>query len=100
MAKQTTPQDKARKSTPLTFHTTILQNDKNAAGIEVPEELIEKLGSSKRPLVPVTIRDDRSQITSQASPTWGLRKRKPLGTLLRLETKYLPRWTNETKPEE
>lgn len=54
--KKATPQDQAKKSTPITFHTTILQNGKNAAGIEVPEEIIEKLGSGKRPLLRVTIK--------------------------------------------
>jgi hypothetical protein len=54
--KKATPQDKAKKSTPITFHTTILKTGKNTAGIQVPEEIIEKLGSSKRPLVRVTIK--------------------------------------------
>lgn len=44
-----------KKSKPITFHTTILQTGKNTAGIQVPEEIIEKLGSGKRPLVRVTI---------------------------------------------
>jgi hypothetical protein len=39
----------------LKFHTTILKTGKNTTGIEVPEEIIEKLSSSKRPLVRVTI---------------------------------------------
>ena len=56
MVKKATPQDKAKNSTPITFHTTILKNDKNAAGIEVPEEILKKLGSSIRPLVCVTIK--------------------------------------------
>jgi len=54
--KKATPQDKTTKSKPITFRTTILQNDKNAEGIEVPEEIIKKLGSSRRPLVRVTIK--------------------------------------------
>jgi len=54
--KKATPQGQSSKSTPVTFRTTILQNDKNAAGIEVPEEIVRKLGSSKRPLVRVTIK--------------------------------------------
>lgn len=45
----------SKKSKPLTFHTTILQTGKNTAGIQVPEEIIEKLGGGKRPLVRVTI---------------------------------------------
>jgi hypothetical protein len=44
-----------KKSPSLTFHTTILQTGKNTAGIQVPEEIIEKLGAGKRPLVRVTI---------------------------------------------
>ena len=55
MAKKVTAQDPAKKSTLITFHTTILKNGKNAAGIEVPEEMMKKLGSGKRPLVRVTI---------------------------------------------
>lgn len=45
--------DKNSKS--ITFHTTILQTGKNTTGIQVPEEIIEKLGAGKRPLVRVTI---------------------------------------------
>ena len=56
MVKKATAQDTAKKSAPITFHATILKNDKNAAGIEVPEEVIRKLGSGKRPLVRVTIK--------------------------------------------
>jgi hypothetical protein len=48
--------DDTRNSTPITFHTTILQTGQNTTGIQVPEEIIEKLGSSKRPLVRVTIK--------------------------------------------
>ena len=42
-------------SKPVTFHTTILQTGKNTSGIPVPEEIIEKLGAGKQPLVRVTI---------------------------------------------
>lgn len=56
MMEKATPQDQAQKSTPITFHTTILQNGKNAAGIEIPAQVIEKLGAGKRPLVRVTIK--------------------------------------------
>jgi hypothetical protein len=38
----------------VTYHTTILQTGNNT-GIPIPEEVIEKLGSGKRPLVRVTI---------------------------------------------
>ena len=44
-----------KKSKPITFHTTILQTGKNTAGIQVPEEVIQKLGAGKQPLVRVTI---------------------------------------------
>jgi len=44
-----------QKPKPLTFHTTILQTGKNTTGIQVPVEIVEKLGSGKRPLVRVTI---------------------------------------------
>jgi hypothetical protein len=54
--KKATPQDQATKSTPITFRTTILKNGKNAAGIEVPEEIMKKLGSGRQPLVRVTIK--------------------------------------------
>ena len=47
--------DANKKSKPITFHTTILQTGKNTAGIQVPDEIIEKLGAGKQPLVSVTI---------------------------------------------
>jgi hypothetical protein len=53
--KKADPQGKAQKSTSITFHTTILQTGKNTAGIQVPEDVIEKLGGGKQPLVRVTI---------------------------------------------
>jgi hypothetical protein len=37
------------------FHTTILQGEKTATGIRVPPEVVESLGSGKRPPVRVTI---------------------------------------------
>jgi len=37
------------------FRTTIQQSGKTATGIEVPEEVVEALGSGKRPAVKVTI---------------------------------------------
>jgi hypothetical protein len=46
-----------KKSRSITFHTTVLQTGKNTAGIRVPEEIIEKLGAGKRPLVRVTINE-------------------------------------------
>jgi hypothetical protein len=54
--KNAASQGKTKNSTPITFRTTILKTGKNTAGIEVPEEIIEKLGSSKRPLVRVTLK--------------------------------------------
>jgi hypothetical protein len=39
----------------MRFHTTILQSDKTATGIRIPDEIVESLGSGKRPPVTVTI---------------------------------------------
>ena len=39
----------------MRFHTTLLQSDKTATGIEVPAEVVEALGAGKRPPVSVTI---------------------------------------------
>jgi len=39
----------------MRFRTTILQGDKTATGIRVPDEVVEALGSGKRPAVTVTI---------------------------------------------
>jgi hypothetical protein len=39
----------------MRFHTTILQGDKTATGIQVPPEIVEALGAGKRPAVTVTI---------------------------------------------
>jgi hypothetical protein len=39
----------------MRFHTTILQGDKTATGIRVPDEVVEALGSGKRPAVTVTL---------------------------------------------
>ena len=40
----------------MRFHTTILQGDKTATGIRVPDEIVEALGAGKRPPVRVTLR--------------------------------------------
>ncbi len=40
----------------MRFRTTILQSDKTATGIQVPDEVVEALGAGKRPPVHVTIR--------------------------------------------
>ena len=45
----------AQRSNALRFHTTILQGDKTATGIRVPDEIVEALGSGKRPAVTITI---------------------------------------------
>ena len=52
--KKNNPQGNVEKS--VTYHTTILKTGKNTTGIPVPEEMIEKLDSGKRPRVRVTIR--------------------------------------------
>ena len=39
----------------MRFRTTILQGDKTATGIHIPDEVVEALGSGKRPPVRVTI---------------------------------------------
>jgi hypothetical protein len=38
------------------FHTTILQGDKTATGIQIPDEGVEALGAGKRPPISVTIK--------------------------------------------
>lgn len=38
------------------FHTTILQTGKNTSGIQVPPEIVESLGKSRKPPVRVTIK--------------------------------------------
>lgn len=44
-------------STPeISFHTTLLAAGKTAAGIEIPPELVARLGAGKKPAVRVTIR--------------------------------------------
>jgi bacteriocin resistance YdeI/OmpD-like protein/uncharacterized protein DUF1905 len=39
----------------MRFHTTILQGDKTATGIRIPDEIVEALGAGKRPAIRVTI---------------------------------------------
>ena len=39
----------------MRFRTTILQGDKTATGIQIPDEVVEGLGSGKRPPIRVTI---------------------------------------------
>jgi hypothetical protein len=40
----------------MRFHTTLLQSGKTATGLPVPPEVVEQLGSGKRPAVSVTLR--------------------------------------------
>jgi len=39
----------------MRFHTTILQGDKTATGIRIPDAVVEALGAGKRPAVKITI---------------------------------------------
>lgn len=39
----------------MRYHTTILQNEGTATGIQVPDEVIEALGGGKRPAVKMTV---------------------------------------------
>jgi hypothetical protein len=39
----------------MRFRTTLLQNDKTATGMRVPDDIVEALGQGKRPPVRVTI---------------------------------------------
>ena len=39
----------------MRFRTTIVQSGKNTTGIQVPDEVVEALGSGKRPAVKVTV---------------------------------------------
>lgn len=39
----------------MKFRTTLLQAEKNATGIQIPDEVVEGLGAGKRPPVRVTI---------------------------------------------
>lgn len=39
----------------LKFSTTLLQSGKTATGIKIPDEIMEKLGGGRKPLVKVTI---------------------------------------------
>ena len=46
---------KSGPSGSVKFHTKILQAGKTATGIQIPEEVIEKLGAGKKPPIKVTI---------------------------------------------
>ncbi len=39
----------------MKFHTKILETGRTAAGIRIPDEVVEAIGSGKRPPVRVTI---------------------------------------------
>ncbi len=39
----------------MRFHTTIVQTEKTATGIRIPDEVVDALGAGKRPAVTVTI---------------------------------------------
>ena len=39
----------------MRFHTTILQGDKTATGIRIPDEIVEGLRAGKRPAITVRI---------------------------------------------
>ncbi len=54
MKKEVSKSD-GKNSKPVMFHTTILKTGKNTAGIQVPEEIMQKLDAGKQPLVRVTI---------------------------------------------
>jgi Bacteriocin-protection, YdeI or OmpD-Associated/Domain of unknown function (DUF1905) len=53
------PDDQARTATTwridMRFRTTVRQSGKTTTGIQVPDEVVEALGSGKRPAVKVTI---------------------------------------------
>jgi hypothetical protein len=53
--KQSSKEAKDGSSGPVKFHTKILQAGKTATGIQIPDEVIEKLGAGKKPPVRVTI---------------------------------------------
>jgi len=47
----------------MRFRTTIVQSGKTATGIQVPDEVVEALGSGKRPAVTVTLNGYRYRST-------------------------------------
>ena len=52
----------------MRFRTTILQTGKTAAGIEVPPEIVDGLGSGKRPKV--LRHDPRLHVPQRRSRSW------------------------------
>ena len=53
--KKVTPKAETESPHAIKFRTTLLQGDKTATGIQIPQEVIESLGPGRRPLVRVTI---------------------------------------------
>jgi hypothetical protein len=53
--KKVTPKAETESPRAIKFRTTLLQGDKTATGIQIPQEVIESLGPGRRPLVRVTI---------------------------------------------
>jgi hypothetical protein len=51
----TTKKRTATESRAIQFRTTILQAGKTATGIQIPDDVIEKLGTSKKPPVRISI---------------------------------------------
>ena len=52
---KSTGQDAGKPKGRIRFRTTILRAGKTATGIRIPDDVIESLGSSKRPAVRITI---------------------------------------------
>ena len=44
-----------KNDAPIRFHTTILTAGKTATGIQIPSDVIAKLGTSKKPAVRITM---------------------------------------------
>ena len=55
MKQKELPQS-AERAAAMTFRTKVLQFGNNT-GIQIPDEIIEKLGSGRRPLVRMTLKD-------------------------------------------
>jgi Bacteriocin-protection, YdeI or OmpD-Associated/Domain of unknown function (DUF1905) len=53
--KEAAKKAKSGPTASVKFHTKILQAGKTATGIQIPDEVIEKLGAGKKPPVRVTI---------------------------------------------
>jgi Bacteriocin-protection, YdeI or OmpD-Associated/Domain of unknown function (DUF1905) len=53
--KEAAKEPKSGTGGAVKFHTKILQAGKTATGIQIPDEVIEKLGAGKKPPIKVTI---------------------------------------------